>query len=403
MMRISVQCYCIFNPRWDRLPSMKVQAFLLFTLFVLFIVIAPVQSGAWTLFALLDSDGTQGADEETFTVNNEHHIQYLPPLENKNIFEAIIDMSICRHKEVRKFIYDYRTSGKEFVIRGIKRSHLYMDIIDDVFSRYEDIPAELRLLPLLESGFSPNAVSRSSAVGLWQFMYRTSQALGIRVDNWIDERRTIHRSTEAALQHLRYLYRTFGSWELALAAYNGGARHVQEAIRKTGSRDFWELMRAGALRKETSEYVPRYAALAVIYMNQDLFELCDEIEPVRTFETELMEFRYPVDIRRVAHISGTPLKILRLYNPGIKRNYTPPDSAPYQLRVPAEAKGTLEENADKLYTLRFKHVKKYIVRRGDTLSRIARRYHIPTSNIVLFNDLRNPNRLRCGQVLYLPI
>ena len=162
-------------------------------------------------------------------------------------------------------------------------------------------------------------------------------------------------------------------------------------------------MHAGALRKETREYVPRYAALAIIYMNQDLFELCEEIEPVRTFETELMEFRYPVDIRRVAHVSGTPLKVLRLYNPGIKRNYTPPDSAPYQLRVPADVKKILKKNAKRLYTLRFNHVKRYIVRSGDTISKIAHRYRIRPSNIILFNDLHNPNRLRCGQVLYLPI
>lgn len=377
----------------------NIRLFLLCTLLTLPL---PATADAWSLFALLDKDGAN-APEEAFTINNENEIQNLPSLENKNLFEAIIDMSICRHIEVRKFIYYYRTSGKEYVIRGIKRSHLYMDIIDDVFSRYEDIPAELRLLPLLESGFSPNAVSRSSAVGLWQFMYGTSRALGIRVDSWIDERRTIHRSTEAALQHLRYLYRTFGSWELALAAYNGGGRHVMQAIRKTGTRDFWELMRAGALRKETSEYVPRYAALAVIYMNQDLFQLCDEIEPVRTFETELVEFQYPVDIRRVAHISGTPIEVLRLYNPGIKKNFTPPDSAPYQLRVPAEAKEILKVNAEKLYTLRFKKVKRYIVRRGDTISRIANRYRIQPSNIILFNDVPEPNRLRCGQVLYLPL
>lgn len=393
--------YIIFNP--DRIQVMKRNSILVLLLCILLFLIFPVNSGAWTLFALLDNERASDIEEENLTVNNHHDIMYLPPLGDKNIFEAIIDMSICRHKEVRKFIYDYRTTGKEYVVRGIKRSHLYMDIIDDVFSRYEDIPAELRILPLLESGFSPNAVSRSRAVGLWQFMYGTSQSLGIRVDNWVDERRTIHRSTEAALQHLRYLYRLFGSWELALAAYNGGARHVMQAIHKTGTRDFWELMRSGALRKETSEYVPRYAALAVIYMNQDLFQLCDEIEPVRTFETELVDFRYPVDIRRVADISGTPLKVLRLYNPGIKRNYTPPDTAPYQLRVLTEAKEILRENAEKLYTLRFTHVKKYIVRRGDTINRIAHRYRIQPSRIILFNDLHNPGCLRCGQVLYLPL
>ena len=177
---------------------------------------------------------------------------YLPPLGKKDLFESINDMSIFHRKDVRKYIYIYLTKGRKYIIRALRRSNLYIDIIKEKFKRYPEIPEEIVLLPLLESGFNPYAVSRSRAVGLWQFIRPTSRILGLKNNRWIDERRDVEKSTHAAIRHLKNLYGIFQSWDFTLAAYNGGAGHVMRAMKKTDKRNFWELHKTGVLKPHLS-------------------------------------------------------------------------------------------------------------------------------------------------------
>ncbi|MDY6935702.1 MAG: lytic transglycosylase domain-containing protein [Spirochaetota bacterium] len=291
----------------------------------------------WNLFNLFE-DATYREEglKKIIKYNPDEDTITLPTLNDKNFFESINDLSICRRKEVRTLLYIYLTKKRDHVKRAIRRSYLYIDIIKNEFDKYPSIPKDIMLLPLLESGFNPYAISRSRAVGLWQFIRPTSRRLGLKNDKWIDERRDIVKSTNAAIRHLRNLYWIFDSWELSLAAYNGGGGRVRRAINKTGINDFWKLKKTNTLKTETKEYVSRYAALMLIYKNQKLFGIHEEMKDIEKFDTESIVLKYPVNMRHVSKITGVPLATIRKLNPELIRNAIPPYYREYSFRVPTK-------------------------------------------------------------------
>ncbi len=360
-----------------------------------FLLPAAARGSSWSLVAMLDRNINPPAS----IVKTE---PFFPPhIEGKDFFTSIDDLSILRRTEVRRFLNQYMKYGREYVYRGIFRSGRYMDVIDEIFKRYSCMPDDLKILPLLESGFDPNAVSRSKAVGLWQFIDGTSRRLGILNNSWVDERKSIHKSTDAALRHLKSLYDTFNSWELALAAYNGGAGHVRRAMIRSGTENFWDLLDSGMLRRETAEYVPRFAALAIMYKNPDLF-LLDEAAAASAISLDLVEFDYPVDIRKIAKVTGITQNVLRAYNPEIRKNITPPHLPRYSLLIPTEALDSLMENIESVYVLKYSDLSACRVKKGDTLSAIAGRYGVKTSSIMIINDIRCARCIRPGQKLLIP-
>ena len=362
-------------------------------------------SFSWSLIDIFDnrsvSDVRIEKDSETSTRTD--YTFFIPPLRDKPLFEAINDLSICRRDDVRKFVYQYMTKGRRFLKGAIRRSKLYHEIIAKIFNNYKTIPKDISLLPLLESGFNPYAVSRSNAVGLWQFLRMTSTSLGLKTDIWVDERRDIEKSTIAAIRHLNNLYKSFKSWELALAAYNGGAGHVKRAMQRSRAGNLWELIKSGVLKKETEEYVPRMAALLVIYKNQQLFNIKDEIFPSSIAETENIVLKYPVNINDVLRLSGVPISTIKRYNPELKRNRTPPYYLNYSIRLPVDAKERLKSNRKKLYKFKFSRVKRHTVKKGECIIKIARRYKTKAKMIIILNDIKKPSLIRPGQRLYIPI
>lgn len=269
-------------------------------------------------------------------LNPDEDILYLPGMEEKEFFESVNDFSIMRKKGVRDFLYLYLTRGREYTIRSIERSGNYIDTINAIIKRNPDIPADIALLPLLESGFDPMAVSRSNAVGLWQFMERTSSYIGLRTDSLIDERRNIEKSTEAAIRHLRHLYIKFGRWDLALAAYNGGEGQLSRAIETAGTENIWELINSGALSRETSEYVPRYAALILIYKNTRLFRIEKEIRLEKPVAVKRICLKEPKSLRDISLHHGTEPDVIKKLNPELKTGMTPPSESGYLLNVPSD-------------------------------------------------------------------
>ena len=263
---------------------------------------------------------------------------YLPPLEGKSFFESVNDLSIIRRADVRKYLYIYLTQDRSWVIESIERSQKYMPVIEAVYKRYPDLPRELLLLPLLESGFEPCAVSRSQATGLWQFVSNTSSPLGLKNNEYVDERRDIEKSTEAALRHLDSLYRSFGSWEKALAAYNGGAGYVRRTTSAYPGKSFWSIVDAGGFRPETNEYASRYAALMLIYKNQYLLGIHDEIHRETKHQIATVVFETPVKISVLSSVTGVSEQTLHEYNTELKGNSTPPYAQKYKLRVPTDMK-----------------------------------------------------------------
>jgi len=328
---------------------------------------------SWGLFNLFsDTSYTESGLKKAENFDPDRDILYLPKMDGKSIFQSANDLSICRKKDVRKYIYIYLTSGREYLKKSIERSYIYRDIIDEEF-RKNEIPPELSLLPLLESGFNPNAVSRSRAIGLWQFVSNTSTPLGLRSDRWVEERRDIQKSTQAAIRHLKGLYKTLGSWDLVLAAYNGGCGQVSRAMKKTGAKNIWELIESGVLTRQTSEYVPRFIAMLMIYKNQRLFGISDEISVPRIENSEYVVFEFPVDLKKLSRASGVSIETIKSMNPELNSGMTPPYTNEYVLRMPSRSVKKIEEKMDWLRA-ETKNQTVHRVKKGECVASIARQY-----------------------------
>lgn len=384
---------------------MRLKKYLSILLFTVISLSAPEgTSFAWSLFKIFSApEYKQNPVNNAIKFNPDIDILYLPSMTGKTFFDSVNDLSICRNRDVRRFLNIYLTTGREYTVNAIERSKLYSDIIKDIVADNLDIPQDIMLLPLLESGFNPNAVSRSNAVGVWQFLRGTSRLLCLKTDKWIDERKDLEKSTIAAMRHLRNLRSIFSSWELTLAAYNGGAGYVKRAMIRTGKNNLWDLKKTGKLRAETSEYVARYAALMVIYKNQELFGIADEITCSPAVKSDILLLEYPVNIASISDTYGIPLDLIRKLNPGLKTNITPPYVKNYPLRIPLEIKPKLEADKEKLYALKCNAIKKHVVRKGDNLNNIAKIYRTTPRILLLLNDMRSARRIRPGQKIYVPI
>jgi membrane-bound lytic murein transglycosylase D len=358
---------------------------------------------SWGLFELFaDSKFTREGLSRVENFNPDKDILYLPTLKGKKLFPAVEDLSITRKKSVRKYIYYYLTSGRKYLIRSIERSYLYRDIILDVFRKNRDIPEELSLLPLLESSFDPNAVSESRATGLWQFIRTTATTLGLAHNRWVDERRNVKKSTEAAVDHLRNLYGIFHSWGLALAAYNGGAGYIKWVMNRSGAKDFWELEKSGLLQKETREYVPKFIALLLIYKNQSMFGIRDEVDIPKRRDNGYVTLERATDLHHIAQLTGVSVLTIKNLNPELKYNMTPPSPHTYRLLLPEEGKKKFQENRSWLHANGVKGTFRYRIKKGDTIGDIARRFRTGAGMIMRINDIKNDQSLRWGRVILVP-
>jgi membrane-bound lytic murein transglycosylase D len=235
---------------------------------------------------------------------------------------------------VKTYIRRYITHGYQDSEAMLGRSGLYFPIFEH-YLRQNNMPEELKYLPIVESSLRPDAVSTAGATGLWQLMGPTARELGLQVDATIDERRDPNRSTEAAVLYLQNLYERFQSWELALAAYNCGPGNVLKAIRASGSRDYWQLMHL--LPKETQQYVPRYIAasyLAEYYAEHSLSPtpLDYEMQFTRTIRVFSK-----TTFKQLASITGFSERTFSRLNPAYQYGYVPASSKGYLLILPEMA------------------------------------------------------------------
>jgi membrane-bound lytic murein transglycosylase D len=267
---------------------------------------------------------------------------------------------------------------------------------------------------MIESGFNPVAVSRAGAKGLWQFMAPTARQYGLRVDRWLDERLDPEKSTVAAANYLSDLYKTFGSWELVQAAYNAGAGKVQQAILRTGSRDFWSLTRSRFLRDETNNFVP--AIHAEVLIGQEPEQYGFTVRPDEPLSYEQITVPKATSLKHVAALSGIPLEDLIGLNSELRLKQTPPGS-PYHLKVPRGSAAALQAGLDREVAARkaataprnrskqtVKAVGRaaagvHVVQPRDTIGAIAKRYGVSVRQIARWNDLERGVRIFPGDRL----
>ena len=311
-----------------------------------------------------------------------------------------IPIAINRH--VQAEINHFTTGGeKYFFIESYRRSGRYRDQIVKAF-RAAGLPEELSWLPLIESGYKVNALSRARALGLWQFIPSTGYKFGLQRNKFIDERMDPEKSTRAAIEYLKELHRIFGDWATVLAAYNCGEGRVLRVIRSQNVNyldNFWDLYER--LPRETARYVPRFLATLHILNNPETYGLGSvSIDPPMQYET--VDINKQIHLRHVAKSIGVSEQTLRDLNPELRYRILPGDS--YRLRIPPGNSDLLMAKIDQI-PISHPPQRAYVyhrVRNGETLSVIARKYRTSVKSIMRANNLRRSNYIVAGKRLKIP-
>jgi membrane-bound lytic murein transglycosylase D len=283
----------------------------------------------------------------------------------------------------------------------MKRGSKYLPMIQNVF-RAEGLPLDLAYVPLVESAFKPNALSRTKAKGVWQFMAGTGLENGLRRDWYIDERSDPEKATLAAAKYLRTLSKIFGGdWHLALASYNGGPGRMQRALKTARVDNFWTLTdRSKILPRETREYVPMILAAIVIARNPAQYGFDFDTEEPASFDTVTLP--RPVDLRRIAEWTDSSIDQIQALNPELRRLTTPAKDTQYQLKVPAGTAEVVSARLEHAPAAELASLKFYTVKKGETLLLIARKLHVSKTDLAEANDLKAVARVSAGQKLLVP-
>lgn len=307
------------------------------------------------------------------------------------------DIPVIVNPAVERNIHYFQTVIHDRFQEWLTRFYRYQPLLEQIFVEL-GLPEELTYLSLVESGFNPRAYSRARASGPWQFIKSTGQMYGLTVDWYVDERRDPIKSTVAAAQHLRDLYDRFGSWPLALAAYNAGAGKISRAIQKTGTRDFWTIARTRFIRRETRQYVPKFMAAMIIATHPDLFGFHSHSQALHEYEETRVTMA--VHLRSVAKETGISFEELRRLNPELLRSIIPPRQGGYYLKVPLGMGKHVEQAKSQMekWTQPPSRLTWYRVRWGDNLSVIARRFGTSVRQLKSLNGLSG-NLIKVGQRL----
>jgi membrane-bound lytic murein transglycosylase D len=280
----------------------------------------------------------------------------------------------------------------------IARSGRYLTMIRRVF-RERGLPEELAYTAMIESGFSPRAVSRVGAKGMWQFMEATGRRYGLKVDRWIDERLDPLKATVAAARYLGDLYGMFGHWFLAQAAYNAGEARVARAIQRAKTSDFWALTQTRHLPNETKRFVPQILAATVI--NRAPARYGFDVVMEQPVEYEEVTIKRPLDFETIASLAGVTAEDVRDLNPALRGGITPPFGS-YLLRVPVGSAARLEAALQNAPAGKLVSWGLHRVGKQESLVGIARLYRITPQRLSEINGLVN-GRLRGVNELLVPV
>ncbi|MHB8054704.1 MAG: transglycosylase SLT domain-containing protein [Candidatus Aminicenantales bacterium] len=297
-------------------------------------------------------------------------------------------------REINSFLGPERKSFEE----GYRRAGFYKDwIIEEL--RKAGLPEDLVWLPIVESLYKPLALSSARALGIWQFIRTTGLNYDLNQDKFVDERRDPYKATRAAIKYLEYLHSFFGDWTTALAAYNCGEGYVQRIINSQNISyldNFWDLFQR--LPFQTARYVPRFIAVVRIIQNPEKYGMTlPELYPPLQFDT--VQIHHPAKLSVLAATLGLEASELEFLNPELRYQSTP--DKPYDLHVPVGAGDRLLAALPTLPKYIPPEYAKHLVRNGETLSTIARRYGTSVQNLQKINNLRG-TLIRAGQTLRIP-
>ena len=308
-------------------------------------------------------------------------------------------LTIPHNRRIESQISWY-ASHQEYLDRVQERAAPYLHFIVEEAEK-RNMPTEMALLPIVESGFQPFAYSPGRAAGLWQFIPSTGKYYGLKQNWWYDGRRDVIAATRAALDYLDNLAQQFdGDWELALASYNAGAGTVQRAIRRNQKRgkrtDFWSL----DLPRETMGYVPRLLAVAKVVAKPEAYGIHLAPIPNRP-HFEPVDIGSQLDLALAAEMADISIEELYRLNPGFNRWATAPDG-PHRLSVPVEKTPRFRAAVDKLAPEKRLRWQRYRIRQGDNLGSIARKHKTTVALLQQINKLKG-HHIRAGRHLLIPV
>jgi membrane-bound lytic murein transglycosylase D len=308
------------------------------------------------------------------------------------------DLPLVINDPVAGFISYFSSKGRGTLMRSLERAGRYQAMISAVLAE-ERVPQDLIYQAVAESGFQPQAVNRSGAGGMWQFM--PYGVYGLNRNGWYDERFDPEKSTHAYARYMKLLYSQLGDWYLAMAAYDWGPGNVQKAVERTGYADFWELYHRNALPQETKNYVPIIIAAAIMAKNPQQYGL-QSLTPDPPLVTDTISTDYSVDLRLVSDLVEAPVQEIADLNPSLLRMSTPAD-APFELHLPVGSKDLYQKRIAEIPVDKRNQWRFHKVVSGDTLVTVARDYHVTPSEIAFVNQLDAGENLSSTDSLIIPV
>ncbi len=311
------------------------------------------------------------------------------------------DIPIPDNAKVLSYVEVFQGRLRDYIQESLERGAKYMPMIQNVF-RAEGLPLDLAYIPIIESAFKTNALSKANAKGPWQFMKGTAQEHDLKVNWFIDERSDPEKATVAAAHYLKTLSDMFdGDWNLVLAAYNGGPGRVSRAMKRSGVDDFWKLSASSKyLPRETREYVPLILAAIIIGRNPAQYGF--EVAAAEPTAYEKVIVPQAIDLRRVAEWAGTTVDEIQSLNPELRRWTTPVKYPNYEVKVPAGTSDKVTTKLAEASPTDFSAFKWYTAKSGETLLTVARKFGVSRSEVADANDLSVKAHLRPGQELIIP-
>ncbi|MFT5749326.1 MAG: membrane-bound lytic murein transglycosylase D [Ancylomarina sp.] len=314
---------------------------------------------------------------------------------------------------VKRYIDVYSIRHRDKTAEILALSEIYFPIFEEYLDKY-GLPLELKYIAVIESALNPKARSRSGATGLWQFMYHASRMFDLKISSYVDERMDPVKSTEAACKYLQYLYRIFGDWQLAIAAYNGGPGVVRDAIKASGGKtNFWDI--AAFLPDQTRTYVPAFIAVNYVMNYNKEHDIVPNDVKFSYLKLSDVSVKQPLSLQTVSKELGISISDLRRLNPIYKLDFIPKSELPAKLTLPIDKALAFVEQESKLYSVHQTKVlyqdietnmsstkgKKcivHVVKAGEFFHKIAMKYACTSTNIKKWNNLTG-DMLHIGQKL----
>ncbi|WP_271405626.1 lytic transglycosylase domain-containing protein [Tenacibaculum soleae] len=321
--------------------------------------------------------------------------------------------NLAYNPALEKVINSYLKYRKKYYPALMAKAQYYFPMFEQYLDQF-DVPLEMKYLAIVESALRPAAKSRVGATGLWQFMYGTGIQFDLKVNSYVDERQNPVKATIAACKYLSQLYKIFGDWDLALAAYNSGPGNVSKAIKRSGGyRNYWNIR--PFLPRETASYVPAFYATMYIFEYAEKHHIYPKLPNIFHFETDTVRVKRTISFDQISEKTKIDTELLSFLNPSYKLDIIPyVKSKSYAVRLPRKNIIDFLDKEKEIYTLaneddakREKPLPKYFemdkrirykVRSGDYLGKIANKFGVRVSDIKRWNGLRS-HRLKIGQRL----